>query len=106
MLSEISCSVLRNDERPINRRPRTVILACAVALAIVTAAPSTQAHTTVQSALSTPHNYTLEAQPLGQALNAVARQAGVAISVNADWVSGKSAPALNGTMNLRQALDR
>ena len=49
--------------------------------------------------------YAIPAGPLGQAINALAQQAGTAISVNAALVEGKNAPAIQGTMTLQQALD-
>jgi len=90
---------------PRRRWPATV-LACAAALAALQASQAFAQSAAPGTTLSRPQAFSLSAQPLGQALNALARQAGVAISVNADLVAGKTAPALNGTMSLRDALQR
>ncbi|WP_382327637.1 TonB-dependent receptor domain-containing protein [Hydrogenophaga sp. UC242_50] len=87
------------------RRWRATVLACAAALATL-GASAALAQGASSAALAAPHAFNLGAQPLGQALNALARQAGVAISVNAELVAGKSAAALSGTMSLREALER
>jgi len=110
MPPSLSASRLASPHR---RWPATV-LACAAALAALQAsqafgqlASSGAASGAAPGAtLSRPQAFSLSAQPLGQALNALARQAGVAISVNADLVVGKTAPALSGTMSLREALQR
>lgn len=67
-------------------------------------APS-QAQVSAQSALSQPHQLALPSLPLGQALNRLSQQWGVAIMVDARLVEGKTAPAQQGSLNLRQALD-
>ncbi|MFT3802574.1 MAG: TonB-dependent receptor [Burkholderiaceae bacterium] len=46
------------------------------------------------------------AQPLGAALNELARQARLQLMVHPDLVAGKQAPAVSGTLTPRQALDR
>lgn len=89
---------------------RASVLACAAALVALQASQA-HAQSAAQgpasaAALSRSQAFNLNPQPLGQALNTLARQAGVAISVNADLVAGKRAPALSGTMNLREALQR
>jgi outer membrane receptor for ferric coprogen and ferric-rhodotorulic acid len=48
----------------------------------------------------------IPAQPLGQALNDLARQANLQMTFPAALVSGKQAPAVSGRMTVRQALDR
>lgn len=89
-------------------RLRPVALACLTTLGAGTMLSSVPA--TAQSPLpadsTAARTYTLPAQPLGQSLNALARLSGVAIAVDAALVEGKSAPALSGTLGLRQALDR
>ncbi|WP_407716046.1 secretin and TonB N-terminal domain-containing protein [Comamonas testosteroni] len=57
-----------------------------------------------QTAMSTPHSLSLPAQPLGQALNALARTWGVSVSVDAALVEGRTAPALQGVQTLNEAL--
>lgn len=48
----------------------------------------------------------IAAQPLGQALNELARQANLQLSFPAALVTGKTAPAVSGNLTARQALDR
>jgi outer-membrane receptor for ferric coprogen and ferric-rhodotorulic acid len=48
----------------------------------------------------------LPAQPLGDALNELARQAGLQLLVRRELVDGKHAPAVNGQLTAQQALDR
>ena len=50
--------------------------------------------------------YTLSAGRLTTALNALARQAGLTLSVDPALVSGKTAPAVSGLLTAQQALDR
>jgi iron complex outermembrane recepter protein len=64
------------------------------------AAPSGAAVFAAQRSLSLP------AQPLGQALNALARTWDVAISVDATLVSGRTSPPLQGAFTLGEALER
>ncbi len=93
---------------PLFRAPahlRPTALACLAACTLLHAG-TTAAQSGLQSTLAAPRAYAQPTQPLGQALNALARQSGVAISVDANLVDGKTAPALSGTMSLRQALDR
>ncbi|MHC9083452.1 TonB-dependent siderophore receptor [Luteimonas sp. RIT-PG2_3] len=79
------------------------LLACVLALASGVHAPTMAA----QHGNAMPVAIIdLPAQPLGRSINALARQAGVAISVDADLVAGHSASALNGRLTLTQALER
>ena len=82
-------------------------LALAVALAIATLGSSA---THAQSAAAPPSgatfHITLAAQPLGSALNELARQARLQLMVHPDLVAGKSAPAVSGQLTARQALGR
>lgn len=48
----------------------------------------------------------LPAQSLGTALNELARQAKLQLMVHPDLVAGKMAPAVSGTLTVRQALER
>ncbi|MBD9393261.1 TonB-dependent receptor [Acidovorax sp. ACV01] len=82
-------------------------LALAVALAIVSLGTSVgHAQSAAASPMGTAFNIELAAQPLGTALNELARQAKLQLMVRPDLVAGKSAPALSGKLTARQALDR
>ncbi|HEY9094355.1 MAG TPA: TonB-dependent siderophore receptor, partial [Hydrogenophaga sp.] len=63
-----------------------------------------------QSAAVTPvtatFNISLAAQPLGAALNELARQARLQLMVHPDLVAGKSAPAVAGKLTAQQALEQ
>ncbi|MBW7902739.1 MAG: TonB-dependent siderophore receptor [Rhodocyclaceae bacterium] len=87
--------------RPLLRR-RLLPLAVAAALGGLAALPAYGQGTTPAAV----QQFSLPAQPLGQALNALARQSGVAVSADSALVAGKTAPALQGTMTLREALQR
>jgi iron complex outermembrane receptor protein len=79
----------------------------ALALAATLAAGGARAQPSSAAAvLSAEHRLALPAQPLGQTLNALAREWNVAISVDAALAAGLTAPALQGAQTLRQALDR
>lgn len=86
------------------------IAACAVALAcaaVLALHPYRAAHAqATQPAASPPIAWVLPAQPLAQALNALSRQSGVAIGGDASLLAGRTAPAVQGTMTLQQALDQ
>ncbi|MFN3888081.1 MAG: TonB-dependent siderophore receptor [Aquabacterium sp.] len=60
----------------------------------------------VATAPAVERTYALPAQPLGQALNDLARQAGMAITADAGLVAGKQAPAVSGRLTTQQALER
>ncbi len=94
-------SVSPYPHRPFRRR--LLPLACAAALGTLTVSPAAHSQTTAPAA---PQSLSLPAQPLGQALNALARQSGVAISADAALVANRNAPALQGAMSLREALQR
>lgn len=80
--------------------PAPLTLAMAMVLASYAATPPAHAQATA------PVSITLPAQPLGAALNELARQAKLQLMVNPDLVAGKRAPALSGTFSVREALDR
>lgn len=93
---------------PLHQRPTLTPLALAAAMAIALAAghaPLAYAQTRA-SATGAPVAIHIPAQPLGAALNALAQQAGLQMTFPAALVVGKSAPAVNGAMTARQALDR
>lgn len=75
------------------------ILSVSLALALGTATPALQAQ---ESAVQ----ISLQAQPLGQALLQLGRQASLQIFFAQDLVSGLSAPALSGELTPDQALQR
>lgn len=81
-----------------------VALAAAVALCTLSA-PAVLAQTPA-AAVELMHTIQLPAQPLGNALNELARQAKLQLLVQRELVEGKQAPALSGQMTARQALQR
>lgn len=84
----------------LHTRSRFAPLAVSIMLAI--GAP-TAAHAQSDKAAV---KLTIAAQPLGQALNELARQARLQLMFPPELVAGKTAPALSGTLTARQALDR
>ena len=78
-------------------------LATALALAAMAAPP---VHAQSAPVAPATRSIQLQAQPLGQALNELARQADLQLSFPADRVAGRTAPALQGQMTVREALDR
>ncbi|WP_180126114.1 TonB-dependent receptor [Rhodoferax sp. BLA1] len=82
-------------------RPAPVALAMALALVSLTGTA------VAQSAAPAPIvSLSLSAQPLGSALNQLARQARLQLLVNPALVDGKQAPAVLGNLTVRQALDQ
>lgn len=59
-----------------------------------------------QPKASAPVAITIAAQPLGPALNELARQAGLQLLFPPALVAGKTAPAVSGTLTPTQAVDR
>ncbi|MDP9900701.1 TonB-dependent siderophore receptor [Variovorax ginsengisoli] len=90
---------------PSFRRPRTLVLACAAALPAF-AVPGMAVAQPSQAAVERPLQLSIPAQPLALTVDALARQAGVGIGFDASLAVGKTAPAMQGTMTLRQALAR
>lgn len=78
-------------------------LALAIALTLASQGLLGTAH--AQSG-GTPVDITLPAQPLGAALNELARQARLQLMVSPELVVGKTAPALSGRLTVQQALER
>lgn len=78
-------------------------LACGAALGLATAPGQVAAQAAPQPA--TTLRIALPEQPLAQTLNALSRQSGVAIGADGTLLAGKTAPALQGTLTLQQALD-
>jgi len=86
-----------------NPRFRPAPLALAIAVFAASHALVPQAHA---QALAAPVAIALPAQPLGSALNELARQARLQLMVAPELVAGKNAPAVSGTLTVREALDR
>ncbi len=78
--------------------PLTIVVAIA-SLASLAAAP-------VLAQSATTFAIALPAQPLGSALNELARQASFQLIVHPDLVAGKNAPAVSGSLSAQQALER
>jgi iron complex outermembrane receptor protein len=98
---------------PLHQRftPAPLALAAALALALA-AGHAPPAHAQGGAAAAPGHAATpsvdvnIPAQPLGPALNELARQANLQMTFPAEWVAGKQAPAVAGKMTAQQALDR
>lgn len=76
-------------------------LAMAIALALGALAPlAAQAQDTADK----PITVNIGAQPLAQALNQLATQAGLQLIVHPDAVAGQTAPAVSGQLTARQAI--
>ncbi|HMN81084.1 MAG TPA: TonB-dependent receptor, partial [Burkholderiaceae bacterium] len=83
-------------------RLRPVSLAGALVFALGTSV----AHAQSSPGASATVAISIAAQPLGQALNDLARQARLELIVQPALVAGKSAPAVSGQLTVRQALER
>lgn len=97
--------------RPTTRHQRftPAPLALAAAIAITLAAghaPRAQAQGTAATETARSIAFNIPAQPLGQALNELARQANLQLSFPAALVAGKQAPAVVGPLTVPQALER
>ena len=80
---------------------------CAIALAAAAIACTAAAPAAAQTGeASASVDLSLASQPLGQALNELARQAGLQMIYPPGLVAGKTAPALAGRMPAREAIDR
>lgn len=90
----------------ISALPLALIAALATLAALVPAVAIAQDLSAPAPADQTTFAITLPAQPLGNALNELARQAGLQLLVRRELVEGRQAPAVNGTLSARQALDR
>lgn len=80
------------------------LAAAVVASALAPTAALAQNGTALVS--ETIHAIQLPAQPLGTALNELARQAGLQLLVRRELVEGKQAPAVRGQLTATQALER
>ncbi|SFF30649.1 iron complex outermembrane recepter protein [Paracidovorax wautersii] len=78
-----------------------------LALALLALSALLTAGTTVQAQPARlPTSIAIAAQPLGQALNELSRQAGLQLMFPPALVAGKIAPAISGALTPSQALDR
>lgn len=91
--------------RPARFKPAPLALAAALTV-LLSAGFSTQASAQSGAGISAPVVVSIPAQPLGQALNELARQANLQLSFTPGLVAGKAAQAVSGTLTPRQALDR
>lgn len=82
---------------------RPAPLALAVALVLASAVVQAQTIPTLPAA---PLQFSIQAQPLAEALNVWARQTRVQLIVQQQLVAGKSAPAVSGSLAPDQALAR
>lgn len=91
------------------QHPRFHPAPAAMALATVFASfagADLYAQTPAPASANAPFAVSLPAQPLGPALNELARQGRFQLMVHPDLVSGKSAPAVSGVLTAQQALER
>lgn len=83
-----------------------VALAASLTAAFGSASLVSVAHAQTGAAATAVISVSIPAQPLGQALNELARQANLQMTYPAALVAGKAAPAVSGQLTARQALDR
>lgn len=81
----------------LNLTPAPLALAAMLALGTISIA---------QAQVQPPVQLSIAAQPLGQALNELARQAGVQLLFSPELVVGKTAPAVSGKLGLQDGLQR
>ncbi len=86
--------------------PSPAPLTLAIALAMGTLAAVVQAQPAGLAPVGAPMEVSIAAQPLGQALNTLARQTRLELIVQPALVDGKTAPAISGLLTPRQALDK
>lgn len=90
------------------RSHRLTSIAVAIATVFATAGlphmALAQQAPTVMDASVTLHTFSIPAQSLDQSVAAIGRQSGLSISADSALLEGHTAPALNGAMNVKQAL--
>lgn len=87
--------------------PAPLAMAASMAIALAAGhAPRAYAESGAATAAATPIAINIPAQPLGPALNELARQASLQMTFPAALVAGKQAPAVVGQLTARQTLDR
>lgn len=90
-------------------RDRLASIALVSAAIVINALPSAaiaQSAPSATTAGNTVYTFSIPSQPLGQALNALGKRAGMPISVDSSLVVGKTSPAVNGSMTVSQALQK
>jgi len=80
-----------------------IALACSAAFGMATAPEYASAQNAPLP--TTTMSVALPEQPLAQTLNALSRQSGVAIGADGALLAGRTAPPLQGSLTLQQALD-
>lgn len=85
---------------------RPAPLTAAILLALASLPLQAQSPAPTDPAATLPQAFDIAAKPLGQALGDWALQAGVQLIVRPELVSGRTAPAVSGSLTPRQALDR
>lgn len=88
------------------RLPLAVMTAAVILAVAAFDAPDAQAQTPSASAPAPKLDISIAAQPLGNALNELARQARLQLLVEPSLVAGRTAPAVTGRMSADQALAR
>lgn len=83
-----------------------VALATALAVGTVVSGAAMAQTAPATASAEAVHTINLPAQPLGNALNELARQTGTQLLVRRELVEAKQAPTVNGRLTARQALDR
>lgn len=86
--------------------PAPLAVAAAMALGAHAAAQAQGVAAPAAAAAAAPVDVRIAAQPLAQALDALARQTRLELMVQPALVQGKSAPAVQGRLTARQALER
>lgn len=91
--------------RPARFTMAPLALATTITVALTTGWPSTS-HAQSSATTAATVSIDIPSQPLGQALNELARQADLQLSFPAALVAGKTAPAVAGRLSIEQALGR
>ncbi|MGE0802031.1 MAG: TonB-dependent siderophore receptor [Lautropia sp.] len=86
--------------------PRSLPFAIALTLVPLLSPNAASGQAADAATRSAPVAIDIPAQPLGDALNAWARQTGARIAVRQTLLAGRTAPAVSGRMTAREALDR
>lgn len=88
------------------RNPHIGLAPLALIVALATGAPAPASAQANIDFLTRSVHFQIASQPLGQALNELARQAGLQLLFSPALVAGKTAPAVSGALTPRQAADR
>jgi outer membrane receptor for ferric coprogen and ferric-rhodotorulic acid len=88
------------------RFPLAAITAAVIVAIASLEAPNASAETTAAATAAPTTNFSIAAQPLGSALNEVAREARLQLLVEPSLVANKTAPSVSGRMTAAQALGR